>query len=88
LDKLRIRRDFAVTANHIHVVARTRPDLAADWSDEELARRRMPEIAGRSRDPGVQRTFSRASDIHGGHSAARRPSTVAVTPEATAAGIG
>jgi hypothetical protein len=30
---------FAVMDNHIHVVVRTRPDLAAEWSDEEVARR-------------------------------------------------
>jgi hypothetical protein len=47
---------FAVMANHLHAVARTRPDLAAD--------------------------------IHGGHSAAHKPSTVPLTPEATMAGLG
>jgi len=30
---------FAVMSNHLHVVVRTRPDLAAGWSDEEVARR-------------------------------------------------
>ena len=30
---------FAVMSNHLHVVLRTRPDLAATWSDEEAARR-------------------------------------------------
>ncbi|MFH1138836.1 MAG: hypothetical protein V1816_22390 [Pseudomonadota bacterium] len=30
---------FAVMSNHLHVVARTRPDLAEAWSDEETARR-------------------------------------------------
>src|SRR5579862_7072835 len=30
---------FAVMSNHIHVVARNRPDLVAKWSDEEVARR-------------------------------------------------
>ncbi|HEX7377547.1 MAG TPA: hypothetical protein VF278_10570 [Pirellulales bacterium] len=30
---------FSVMSNHIHVVLRNRPDLAAEWSDEEVARR-------------------------------------------------
>jgi hypothetical protein len=30
---------FAVMDNHLHVVARTRPDIVQDWSDEEVARR-------------------------------------------------
>ena len=30
---------FAIMSNHLHVVVRTRPDLAAEWSAEELARR-------------------------------------------------
>ena len=30
---------FAVMANHIHVVLRTRPDVAQEWSDEDVARR-------------------------------------------------
>lgn len=30
---------FAVMGNHLHVVVRTRPDLVATWSDEEVARR-------------------------------------------------
>jgi len=30
---------FAIMANHLHVVVRTRPDLVAAWSDEEVARR-------------------------------------------------
>jgi hypothetical protein len=30
---------FAVMGNHLHVVVRTRPDLAAAWSDEQVARR-------------------------------------------------
>jgi len=30
---------FAVMGNHLHVVVRTRPDLVAGWSDEEVARR-------------------------------------------------
>ena len=30
---------FSVMSNHFHVVLRTRPDVVADWSDEEVARR-------------------------------------------------
>ena len=30
---------FAIMSNHLHVVLRTRPDLAENWSDEEAARR-------------------------------------------------
>ena len=30
---------FAVMSNHIHVVARNRPDLVATWSDDDVARR-------------------------------------------------
>ena len=30
---------FAVMSNHLHVVARTRPDIVNEWSDEEVARR-------------------------------------------------
>jgi REP element-mobilizing transposase RayT len=30
---------FAIMSNHLHVVARTRPDLVKTWSDEEVALR-------------------------------------------------
>jgi hypothetical protein len=30
---------FAIMSNHLHVVARTRPDLIKTWSDEEVALR-------------------------------------------------
>ena len=30
---------FAVLSNHLHVVLRSRPDVVASWSDEEVARR-------------------------------------------------
>lgn len=30
---------FAVMSNHLHVVARTRPDLVKTWSDDEVALR-------------------------------------------------
>ena len=31
--------NFNVLSNHAHLIARTRPDLVAGWSDEEVARR-------------------------------------------------
>lgn len=30
---------FAVMSNHLHVVARTRPDIVKEWSDDEVALR-------------------------------------------------
>ncbi len=30
---------YAVMSNHLHLILRVRPDLAQDWSDEELALR-------------------------------------------------
>ena len=30
---------FAVLSNHMHIVARTRPDLVKTWSDDEVAMR-------------------------------------------------
>ena len=45
-------------------------------------------VGGRRTLEPLRSFRSPTSDIHGGHSAARRPSTVPVTPEATAAGIG
>ena len=30
---------YAVMSNHLHLILRIRPDLAQDWSDEELALR-------------------------------------------------
>jgi len=30
---------FAVMSNHLHVVARTRPDVVREWSDEDVALR-------------------------------------------------
>ncbi len=43
---------FAIMANHLHVVLRTRPDLAARWSDEDIADRwrrlrRLGRLLGR-----------------------------------------
>ena len=31
--------DYSILDNHLHVVLRNRPDIAAGWSDEEVARR-------------------------------------------------
>lgn len=30
---------FSIMSNHIHLLLRTRPDVAAEWSDDEVARR-------------------------------------------------
>jgi len=30
---------YAIMSNHLHLVLRNRPDLAAGWNHEELARR-------------------------------------------------
>ena len=30
---------FCVMVNHIHVILRNRPDVVAEWSDEEVAKR-------------------------------------------------
>ena len=30
---------YAIMSNHIHLVLRSRPDVVAGWSDEEVARR-------------------------------------------------
>jgi REP element-mobilizing transposase RayT len=54
---------FAVMANHLHLIVRNRPDVADQWSDEEVARRWCglfprsvdPSLGGRSsgsRSPG------------------------------------
>jgi hypothetical protein len=32
---------FAILSNHFHMILRTRPDVVATWSDEEVARRWM-----------------------------------------------
>jgi REP element-mobilizing transposase RayT len=41
---------FAVMANHLHVVLRTRPDIAAGWSDDEVAERWLDVFGGRRSD--------------------------------------
>ncbi len=48
---------YAVMSNHLHVIARVRPDLVQSWSDEEVAlrwRRLFPprdEATGRRTEP-------------------------------------
>lgn len=48
---------FSVMGNHLHVVVRTRPDVAGRWSDEDVARRwwrlfpHRRDEEGRSADP-------------------------------------
>ena len=33
---------FCTMANHLHLIVRSRPDVAANWSAEEIARKRLP----------------------------------------------
>ena len=40
---------YAVLPNHVHLVVRTRPDLVATWSDEEVVRRWWRMFPGRRR---------------------------------------
>ena len=44
---------FAVMSNHIHVVARNRPDLVVNWSNEEVARRWWNIFPQRKTDDGT-----------------------------------
>ena len=37
---------YAVMSNHVHLVVRTRPEVAAGWSDEEVARRLVAVLSG------------------------------------------
>src|SRR5512136_3247953 len=41
---------YAILATHYHVILRTRPDLVARWSDEQVARRWLT-LFPRRRDP-------------------------------------
>jgi REP element-mobilizing transposase RayT len=43
---------YAVMSNHLHVVLRNRPDVVAEWSDEEAARRGWNMFPGRRDDDG------------------------------------
>ena len=44
---------FAILSNHIHLVARNRPDIVANWSDEEVARRWWNVFPKRKNDDGT-----------------------------------
>ena len=41
---------MAIMSNHIHLVVRNRPDIAGQWSDEEVARRWWNLFPGRKTD--------------------------------------
>ena len=41
---------IAIMSNHLHVVVRNRPDIAGQWSDEEVARRWWNLFPGRKTD--------------------------------------
>ena len=43
---------FSVMHNHIHLVLRSRPDVVAAWSDEEVARRWLRLFPRRRNDDG------------------------------------
>ena len=46
--------DYAVLSNHFHVILRNRPDLVAQWSDKEVARRWWNLFPGaRTREDGL-----------------------------------
>jgi len=42
-----------VMSNHLHLVLRTRPDVVADWSDEQVARRWLRLFSHRKKDDGT-----------------------------------
>ncbi len=44
---------FAVLSNHLHVMLRIRPDIAAEWSDEEVALRWWRLHPGRRNEDGT-----------------------------------
>ena len=44
---------YAVMANHYHTVLRTRPDIVANWSDQEVATRWLKLFPRHSRTKGV-----------------------------------
>ncbi len=41
---------YAILSNHMHLVIRTRPDVVAEWSDEEAAIRWLRVFPGRRLD--------------------------------------
>jgi REP element-mobilizing transposase RayT len=60
---------YAILSNHLHIVARTRPDIAQEWSDQEVAIRwlrifpgcRIDEHLG---DPTTNAVNALANDSH------------------------
>ncbi|HEX5446608.1 MAG TPA: hypothetical protein VFW87_22510 [Pirellulales bacterium] len=44
---------FSAMSNHLHLLVRIRPDLAAAWSDEEVASRWWRLHPGRRKDDGT-----------------------------------
>ena len=55
--------DYAVLANHFHAVLRNRPDVVAEWSDEEVARRwwnLFPKVTGPPAKKGEYRDVVRS----------------------------
>jgi hypothetical protein len=50
---------FAVTSNHFHVIVRNRPDVVANWSDAEVARRWWNLFPKRRDDDGLPNTAKR-----------------------------
>jgi hypothetical protein len=41
---------YAILSNHMHIILRTRPDVVAQWSDEEVARRWLSIFPGQRVD--------------------------------------
>lgn len=41
---------YAILSNHLHVILRTRPDVVAQWSDDEVARRWLSLFPGQRLD--------------------------------------
>lgn len=39
---------YAIMSNHVHLILRPRPDLAAQWSTQQVARRGLTQIPARS----------------------------------------
>jgi len=44
---------YAIMGNHLHVILRNRPDVVAEWSDEEVARRIWNLFPKRKNDDGT-----------------------------------
>ena len=48
---------YAILSNHYHLLVRNRVDLAGQWSDREVARRRW-QLAGLEENPGTRQADS------------------------------